>query len=136
MDAGSKYWEVTFDADHTLNAYHGDPAGFGPYISTWKLVNNHIIITDTPALRKQGFDTDWGYDLLVMKVKNHVALLPIADLPLVQKFGLASFLCFWRSTKNGLDVLHDKSLDNRSIHEQFKREQNKQKSLRTVTTHA
>ena len=127
MDRASKYWEVQFEPNHTLHAYHGDYGALGPYVSTWKLVNNHVIVSDSAALRKQGFFDDWGNDFLVMKVKHHIVLLPMKNLPLAQKYGLASPLCLWRSTKDGVDDLVDKTIDNRKVFEQLEHEQIKQK---------
>lgn len=128
MDRNGTYWELQFGSDHTLNAYHGDIGGAGPYASTWKLVNNHVIVSSSIALRKQGFFDDWGNDLLVMKVKNHIVLLPVENLPLVERYGLASPLCLWRSTNSGVDDLADKAIDTRKVMEQLlKRNQSKQK---------
>lgn len=128
MDRDSTYWQIQFGPNHALTAYHGDFAGLGPYISTWKLVNNHVIVSDSVALRKQGFFDDWGNDLIVMKFKNHIVLLPIENLPLVERYGLASPLCLWRSTKSGVDNLVDKTIDTRKVMEQLlERDQSKQK---------
>ena len=128
MDRNSTCWEVRFEPNHVLNAYHGDYAGLGPYTSTWNLVNNHVIVNNSVALREQGFFNDWGNDLLVMKVTNHIVLLPVENLPLVERYGLASPLCLWRSTKSGVDNLVDKAINNRKVMEQLlAREQTKQK---------
>ena len=128
MDKDFKYWEIRFEPNHTLDAYHGDIGGFGPYVSTWKLVDNHVVVSDSLALRKQGFFDDWGSNFLVMKVNRHIVLLPMKNLALVQRYGLASPLCLWRSTKNGVDDLVDKTIDTRKVMKQLlAQEQTKQK---------
>ena len=138
MGDTSEGWRFRLNADYSVAAYDEGFFENGPYFSTWKMSGNHVLISTFLTPPNYTFTKAWGGDFLVMNVKGHQALLPMANLPLIQRFGLAPFFGFWHGTKNGFDVLHDKSIDSRNIIETLEREQSQRdKNLsRTAPTHA
>ncbi len=98
-------WKLRFNADHTVAAYEEGVFEHGPLTSTWRLVNNHVIISDAYVPRKPGPKIGYDNDMQVVRVKGYTVLLPNDNLEMAQKYGFGTAFCFWHYTiQYGLDA--------------------------------
>lgn len=117
-------WRIQLLPNHVVAVYLEGVIESKPAFSTWKLTDGHVIIHDASVFR-MGNDTRYSGGLMVLRVKNHVVLLPKENLALVQRYGLASFLCFWHLTQKGLDALPKGEVDSNKILKQIQHDQEK-----------
>lgn len=122
--AGGEGWRIKLLSDHTIAAYFEGVFESKPALSTWKLEHNHLIIHDA-SIFQLGKVKDYSNDLVVLRVEGHVVLLPRENLALVQRYGLASFFCFWRWTTKGLDALPTGEIDDGKVIKQLEQGQGK-----------
>ncbi len=121
---GGEGWQITLLPNHVVAVYLEGVVESKPTFSTWKLTGDHVIIHDASVFRL-GNDREYSGDLMVLRVKNHVVLLPKENLALVQRYGLASFLCFWHLTQKGLDALPKGAVDSNKVLKQIQHDQKK-----------
>ena len=97
-------WRVKLNPDHSTAIYSEGVIEGKPSFSTWKLINNRVIISDEAAFQ-MGNVKGYANELIAMRFRNRVVLLPAENLPLAEKYGLAPFFCFWRSGSKGSNGL-------------------------------
>ncbi len=141
--------EIKFSPDHTLAVYDEGYGAIGPFVSTWKLVNNHVVIADTYQYRELGsenahykappFNAGYGNDLQVIRVNGHTVLMPMISVApaqvngrpvlmpinsatLAQEYGFAPIWCFWHFTiQRGYAILPQDAIDlNNAIYKRLR----------------
>ena len=141
--------EIKFSPDHTLAVYEEGYGAIGPFVSTWNLVNNHIIIADAYQYRGAGsedahykappFSAGYGNDLQVIRVNGHTVLMPMSNVApaqingrpvltsinsatLAQEYGFAPVWCFWHFTiQRGIATLPQDAINlNDAIYKQMR----------------
>lgn len=91
-------WRMVLNADHSAAIYSEGVFESKPSFTTWKLVDNHVIISDA-SLFKIGNIVALGNDFLLISYKNQFVMLSKRELPIAEKRGFAACNCLWRSAQ-------------------------------------
>lgn len=136
---GDSGYEIKFSPDHTLAVFDEGYGAIGPFVSMWKLVNNHVMIAKTYQYQGPGSEdvhykappisAGYGSDLQVIRVNGHTVLMPSNNAVSAQKIGYAPVCCFWHYTvQHGIDTLPQDAIDlNKAVYKLARYEERKHK---------